>query len=146
MNPPTKDWSSHFGLQNIPFGIASSARRTSPQVVSRYLNNVIFLAELEALISCTTQDVFNQTRLNAFAALGRETHQKVRTAIQIMIKTKSLPRECTEDINEVQMHLPVSVGDFTDFSCSEYHNLNAGHAVVGRRGLPPTWGHIPPGQ
>lgn len=146
MNSPTKDWSSHFGLQNIPFGIAKSAGRTSPQVVSRYLNNVIFLAELEALISCTTQNVFNQTSLNAFAALGGEIHRKVRTAIQIMIKTNSLPPGCVEDINAVHMHLPVSVGDFTDFSCSEYHNLNAGHAVVGRRGLPPTWGYIPPGQ
>jgi fumarylacetoacetase len=43
------------------------------------------------------------------------------------------------------MHLPVSVGDFSDFSCSVDHALNAGEAVLGTRDLPPGFLHFPIG-
>lgn len=43
------------------------------------------------------------------------------------------------------MHLPVSVGDFTDFSCSKDHVLNAGEAIMKKRFLPPGFLHFPIG-
>ena len=43
------------------------------------------------------------------------------------------------------MHLPVEIGDFTDFSCSTDHMLNAGEAVTGLRNLPPSFLHYPVG-
>lgn len=43
------------------------------------------------------------------------------------------------------MHLPVSIGDFTDFSCSKEHVLNAGEAIMGKRFLPPGFLHFPVG-
>ena len=43
------------------------------------------------------------------------------------------------------MHLPVSVGDFSDFSCSMDHVLNAGEAVLGKREVPPGFLHFPIG-
>lgn len=144
-----QDFSSHFGLANIPFGIASSRIHSRPQAVSRHGNIVIFLADiLDSIdqLSNLPKGVFSEPTLNAFAALGRPAHQAVRSALQTLIKDDELPLNSIEDIKDVKMHLPISVGDFTDFSCSEYHNLNAGHAVTGRRGLSPTWGLIPPGM
>jgi Fumarylacetoacetate (FAA) hydrolase family len=41
--------------------------------------------------------------------------------------------------------MPVHVGDFTDFSCSRDHVLNAGEAVFGKQVLPPGFSHFPLG-
>lgn len=43
------------------------------------------------------------------------------------------------------MHLPVTIGDFTDFSCAKEHNLNAGEMVMGKRFLPPAFHSYPLG-
>lgn len=144
-----QNWASHFGLKNIPFGIASSKGHSQPQTVSRYENKVIFLADLIEIVAefkDLPSGVFTKTTLNSFASCGRASHKTVRTVLQNLISNNRLPSNSVEDIEDVRMHLPITVGDFTDFSCSEYHNLNAGHAVIGRRGLPPTWGFIPPGE
>ena len=52
---------------------------------------------------------------------------------------------CRRPLNEVTLHLPVAIGDFSDFSCSRDHVLNAGEAVLGVRSLPPGFLHFPVG-
>jgi fumarylacetoacetase len=39
----------------------------------------------------------------------------------------------------------LSIGDFTDFSCSRSHVLNAAEAVFGKRSLPPGFEYFPVG-
>ena len=143
------DFGSHFGIENIPFGIASSEKHSSPQAVSRFENNVIFLADLvqsSQELQTLPEDVFSKPTLNSFAELGQKSHRLVREVVQRLIKENSLPSNSIEDVSKCQSYLPVAIADFTDFSCSEYHNLNAGQAALGRRGLPPSWGFIPPGM
>lgn len=43
------------------------------------------------------------------------------------------------------MYLPVSIGDFIDFSCSKDHVLNAGEAIMKKRSLPPGFLQFPIG-
>lgn len=43
------------------------------------------------------------------------------------------------------MHLPVDTGDFSDFSCSLDHVLNAGEAATGVRAEPPGFRYFPIG-
>jgi len=138
---------SHFGINNIPFGVASGVSHKRQQCVSRFENTVIFLADVPELSSLgLPANVFANTTLNAFAALGRPASQKVRSTLQELIKSDSLPREAREDISAVTMHLPVQIGDYTDFSCSPHHNRNAGQALLGfSRGLPPGYLHHPLG-
>lgn len=52
---------------------------------------------------------------------------------------------CSFHVSDVKYHLPVHVGDFSDFSCSRDHVLNAGEAVQGVRQLPPGFLHFPVG-
>ncbi|GAB7351471.1 hypothetical protein MBLNU459_g2129t1 [Dothideomycetes sp. NU459] len=142
------EFAAHFGVENIPFGIASGAAHHEPQAVTRYEDTIIFLADLishSVELQQLPLHIFHQTTLNSFAALGRSAHQSVRRVVQSLIRERKLPTESTEKVNACRFFLPVSVGDFTDFSCSEYHNLNAGHAAMGRRGLPPAWDYVPPG-
>lgn len=48
-----------------------------------------------------------------------------------------------EDVSQVQMHLPVSIGDFTDFAASKDHCLNASEAIFGKKSLPPAFLNFP---
>ncbi|KAF2218863.1 hypothetical protein BDZ85DRAFT_322804 [Elsinoe ampelina] len=146
MAPITSDFADHFGIENIPFGIASSSKHTSPQAVTRLENKVIFLADLpEVGKAAGAEGVFTQPTLNSFGALGRATHKAVRAAIQQAIKSGST-EAASEDINDVKLHLPVSTGDFTDFSCSPHHNRNAGQALLGySSALPPAFHNQPLG-
>ncbi|KAF1962597.1 hypothetical protein CC80DRAFT_589093 [Byssothecium circinans] len=140
-------YASHFGINNIPYGIASSSERPSPQAVTRINDEVVFLAELVKekpfeSIDSQLSIIFSEKTLNTFAALPNETHTKVRSAIQAAIKD-DLHKECSKNINDVTLHLPVSIGDFTDFSVSPDHVQNAPEALFGKRMFPATF-HKPP--
>ena len=68
-------------------------------------------------------------------------HRYVRAALQNAISSnRPLP---TVSVDEVVMHLPVSVGDFTDFCASREHILNVGEVMSGQRVLPPVFLSFP---
>ncbi|GAM87654.1 hypothetical protein ANO11243_056810 [Dothideomycetidae sp. 11243] len=138
----------HFGIDNIPFGIASSSRHPQPAAVTRFENKIVFLAELDDALHSTgiPREVFTQPTLNEFASLGRAAHTAVRKAIQSAITSDALPAAAVEDVAETTAHLPVATGDFTDFSCSPHHNRRAGSALLGMSpNLPPAYLHQPLG-
>ena len=86
--------------------------------------------------------------MNDFAALGRPASRSVRAAIQRAFAPTSgytLPPAAVISIAQAELHMPVHVGDFTDFSCSRDHVLNAGEAIFGKRVLPPGFPHFPLG-
>ncbi|KAJ5318078.1 hypothetical protein PENANT_c004G11012 [Penicillium antarcticum] len=143
------DFSNHFSLANIPFGIASSPKHLSPQCVTRLENTVIFLDVLQQSgvfvnISGLPEGVFNKSTLNEFAALPKAIQREVRSLLQNTL-TKELPSNSTEDINAVTLHLPVSVRGFTDFSCSLHHVRNAGRAILNDESPPPGFFNFPIG-
>jgi fumarylacetoacetase len=89
-----------------------------------------------------------KSSLNEFASLGRPASRAVRAAIQHAFATSSTsaaPPGSMIPITQAQLHLPVRVGDFTDFSCSRDHVLNAGEAVFGKRILPEGFRYFPLG-
>ena len=144
MDSPQLGYSSHFGVNNIPFGIASSKSQLSPTCATRFEDHVIFLSQLNLGIQELPQHVFQQTSLNEFAALPRSIQQDVRREIQNQI-TNGIPETAKAHISTVTMHLPVQVGDFTDFSCSLDHVQNASEAMTGNRSSPPAFFHMPIG-
>jgi fumarylacetoacetase len=142
-------YTSHFGINNIPYGIASSSKRPRPQAATRIGDDVVFLAELvthESLSSIPADlpALFSQSTLNAFAAQPQHVQSQVRTAIQSAHK-QNLHSSCSENIKDITLHLPVSIGDFTDYSASANHVLNAGEAIMGMRSFPPAFHKYPVG-
>jgi fumarylacetoacetase len=86
--------------------------------------------------------------LNSFAALGRSVHRKLRQDLQSLLgddQSASSMSQYGIDKNDVDVHLPIQVGDFSDFSLSRNHVLNAGVAVFGVESLPPGFLHFPVG-
>lgn len=116
------DYAHHFSVRNVPFGIASSKAHPKAQAVTRLGNSVVFLNDchvggLFEGIEGLRLGIFANDSLNAFAALPQSTHQHVRRIIQGTCQDRTLdvsklPLGSAEDIAQVQMHLPVSVGDF----------------------------------
>lgn len=140
-------YASHFGINNIPFGIASSTRHPTPQTVSRFEDTVIFLADIQSLLEdLPLSNTLSQPTLNAFAALPRTTHQEIRKRIQSLLQTpNAIPPAALEPISAVRMALPIRSGDFSDFSCSADHVENASEAMTGTRSHPPSFYHQPVG-
>jgi fumarylacetoacetase len=142
-------YASHFGINNIPFGIASSTQHPTPQCVTRFEDSVVFLADIESLqqeIKDLPSAILTQPTLNDLAALPRSVHQELRTQIQSLLKTSSgIPSSALEPLSAVRMHLPVRSPDFTDFSCSADHVENASEAMTGSRSHPPSFYHQPVG-
>ncbi|KAG2361066.1 Fumarylacetoacetase [Suillus spraguei] len=124
---------SPFSLVNIPFGIFSTESQPHPRpgvAIGEHILDLKVLALQGIFTDCEItfpSDVFTQTTLNAFAALGRPTTSCVRTYIQSLLSRPSSPlhsnpsllERCTVKQVEAKMHLPFDIGDFTDFTSSK---------------------------
>jgi fumarylacetoacetase len=79
--------------------------------------------------------------LNAFTALGRPTISGVRTYIQSLLSQSSSPiysnpsllERCTIKQIEATMHLPLNIGDFTDFTSSK--TVSVEYVIFGKDSL-----------
>lgn len=60
--------SDHFSIENIPFGIASSAEHPRKAVVTRFEDNVIFLDEL---VKIDSHSISEET-INTFSSVSRK--------------------------------------------------------------------------
>lgn len=140
----------NFTVDTIPFGIFSVGE--SKKCLATAINNKIvdlsFLAN-EGLFDefLIPRPVFSQPFLNDFIALGKEKTNKVRDFLKtILLKPDEELLPAFFDLEEVTLHLPVKIGDYTDFYSSEQHAYNVG--VMFRdpdNALLPNWKHIPVG-
>jgi len=151
--PFAKD--SDFSIYNIPFGIFS--KNSEKHVATRIGDNVVDLYVLSSLgifnDTITNKEVFKSDFLNSFIELGKPTTKKIREKIQEFFSDEnnkelfnSIAEKTIFPINEVTLHLPVKIGDYTDFYSSIEHATNVG--IMFRdpnNALLPNWKHLPVG-
>ena len=158
-DPNRKSWievssQSDFPIQNIPFGIFKTPKKTIC-VGSRIGDYAIDLNALNKLnyfdgISLD-RDIFNKETLNDFLKLGKPIWRQVRDRIADIfdfnnVIDKSHKTVILSKINEVEMLMPVKVGDYTDFYSSRQHAYNVGCMFRDpNNALLPNWLHIPVG-
>lgn len=148
---------SDFSLDNIPFGIGS-VNDGSPRAATRIGDFAIDLNALQkaGLFSGINlpDDIFSQSTLNEFIGLGKPITTSVRTRIQELLASENGEFRDNEQLrvdalrrsSEVQMHMPVHVGDYTDFYSSKEHATNVGTMFRDPdNALLPNWLHIPVG-
>ena len=141
---------SDFSIHNIPFGIFSTGN-TAPRVGVAIGNHVLDLAAVAELgVFDFDTKVLKQSILNDFIELGKSVTNKVRTDIQGWLQDENSPLTGKDGLfilqSEVQMHLPVRVGDYTDFYSSIEHATNIGTMFRGKdNALMPNWKHLPVG-
>jgi len=143
-----------FSIHNIPFGIGS-LKGESPQAFSALGDKAINLAVLaqENLVSVSAETLLKD-QLNDFISLGKEKTTRVRNEIialfsnpDSVLKTNTdlLARVLTP-LSDLRMHLPVKVGDYTDFYSSIDHATNVGTMFRDpANALLPNWKHLPVG-
>ncbi|WP_108246336.1 fumarylacetoacetase [Muricauda brasiliensis] len=141
---------SDFSIHNIPFGIFSTKDR-SPRVgvaVGEHILDLAAVAELEVFDFNTA--LLEKDTLNDFISLGKEITSRVRKKIQYWLKDDESVLAGKPELfvkrSEAQMHMPVTVGDYTDFYSSLEHATNVGKMFRDpEHALLPNWKHIPVG-
>lgn len=141
---------SDFSIYNLPFGIFSTPKR-SPRVgvaIGDQILDLVNVAQL-GLFDFDTS-VLERQVLNDFIALGKPITNKVRTDIQGWLQDTNSPLARKPELfvaqADAQMHLPVRVGDYTDFYSSIEHATNIGTMFRDpNNALLPNWRHLPVG-
>ncbi|WP_291868254.1 fumarylacetoacetase [Maribacter sp.] len=144
---------SDFSIHNIPFGIFSTTNHT-PRVGIAIGNQILDLVAASELGIFSSLDfnphVFSNTTLNSFIALGKEITSAVRILVQQELTNADSVLKANYNVfitqKQAQMHLPVFVGDYTDFYSSIEHATNVGTMFRDpKNALMPNWKHIPVG-
>jgi fumarylacetoacetase len=144
---------TEFPIQNIPFGIYSTTSKT-PRIGTAIGNKVLDIHQLgvSGLIDLDTKITENNA-LNDFISLGKTITNQIRLNIAQLLDIENDTLKGRADLalfmdemSEVNMHLPVKIGDYTDFYSSRQHATNVG--IMFRdpaNALLPNWLHIPVG-
>ena len=141
---------SDFSIHNIPFGIFSTQDR-SPRIgvaIGEHILDLAAVAELDVFDFNTA--LLEKDTLNDFISLGKEITTRVRKKIQHWLKDDNSALAGKPELfvkqSEAQMHMPVAVGDYTDFYSSLEHATNVGKMFRDpENALLPNWKHIPVG-
>ncbi|KAI5923488.1 hypothetical protein F4810DRAFT_701200 [Camillea tinctor] len=156
---------SPFSLANIPFGIISTPADPAPRAGIAIGSQVLDLKVLSSHPKFSQifpslkghEGIFSEPTLNAFAALGRPVHREVRKVIQDLLSAETSHPEILKDDAEfrgkaltpqrgVKMHLPMSIGDYTDFYAGYHHAYAVGVMFRGpQNALQPNYTHLPVG-
>ena len=154
-NPNLKTWldvsqNSDFPIQNIPFGIALIDK--SKFVVSRIGDTIINLSKLYKLgvfHNVLTENYFEKDFLNDFLKKKKSDWRSVRSKISEIFtdeNNKDKYSSALYDLKDVEMCMPVKIGDYTDFYSSRQHAYNVGCMFRDPdNALLPNWLHIPVG-
>ena len=148
---------SDFPIQNIPFGVFL----TKDDVITigtRIGDYAIDLGALQQLGYFEgidlTDDMFMQDTLNDFISDGKKTWRLVRNRIaELFDANNPVLRDNNKHrehiifrMDEVEMQLPIQIGDYTDFYSSKEHATNVGKMFRDpENALLPNWLHIPVG-
>lgn len=148
---------SDFSLHNIPFGIGVIPG-SGPRICTRIGDKVVDLS-IMANNAYFDRSVFKDSdfvasELNNFISKGKQATGKVRSAIIECFLEKNYNESeagfisdfMLYDASDIQMLLPVRIGDYTDFYSSIEHATNVG--IMFRdpaNALLPNWRHIPVG-
>jgi fumarylacetoacetase len=161
-NPNLKSWvsvpdESDFPIQNLPFGIYSNSSKSS-RVGVAIGERIIDLSSLQNngyLSNLPFQENdFVGDYLNDMMGYGKKEISKLRNRLSELLNSENTElsdnKEAVENCLDFQsnstMHLPINIGDYTDFYSSEQHAYNVGCMFRDpNNALLPNWKHIPVG-
>ena len=143
---------SDFSIHNLPFGIFSvdgSPKRIG-MAIGKVVIDLVRALELGVITDNTlTIAELENEYLNDFIALGKNVTHSVRMEVQKSLCDDQSPLKNSSaliSMGDVTMHLPVKIGDYTDFYSSIEHATNVGKMFRDpENALLPNWKHLPVG-
>ncbi len=138
-----------FGLENLPYGAVVRRGGRRAELAVRLGDDAVSLSALEELgllvgagLPAPTLD---GPTLNPLLALGRDAWGALRATLQDVL-ADGPPEDCAVPLAEVDVALPVAVGDYVDFYSSLEHATNLGRMFrPDADPLLPNWRHLPVG-
>jgi len=144
---------SDFSIYNLPFGIFSvgNGHKKIGIAIGDQIVDVYAIAEQGYFDDLKVdKEAFVTNYLNDFINLGKPVTNSVRLKVQDLLSDKnSSLLDQTQVLvpqSEAKMHLPVQIGDYTDFYSSIEHATNVGKMFRdSENALLPNWKHLPVG-
>jgi len=144
---------SDFSIHNLPVGVFSWKYPHSHLgiAIGDQIIDLVVAQEIGLFKGLVIDPkVFERTSLNHFIACGKNITSEVRRRIQqALVDCTSTLKEYEQALipqTEVCMHVPVEVGDYTDFYSSMEHAINVGKMFRDpENALLPNWKHLPVG-
>ena len=164
-NPDLRSWvesandgHTDFPLQNLPLGVFRPAPGAAPRVGVAIGDQLLDLAAADerGLLPPALRAMAGAARsasLNAVMALGLTARNALRTALSTMLRHDTTQGAAAQRmapmllyaIDQVELLLPVVVGDYTDFYASVHHATNIGTMLRPDNPLLPNYKWIPIG-
>lgn len=149
---------SDFPIQNLPYGVFSTQSNPKPRIGVAIGDQILDLSVIKHLFTGPVltkhQHVFDETTLNSFMGLGQAAWKEARASLQNLLSAsqarlrddKELRQRAFTSQASATMHLPATIGDYTDFYSSLQHATNVGIMFRGKENaLLPNWLHLPVG-
>lgn len=146
--------SSDFSIYNLPWGIFSTPSLSARPGMALG-NQIIHLSALEnlGLLNGISPGLLVSPVLNPLIEAGPEVWKILRNRVQTLFLDgnqslwgSSDPTSVLIEMNSATLHLPIEIGDYTDFYSSENHAANVGSMFRDPQNpLLPNWKHIPVG-
>lgn len=160
-NPMIQSWVSYekdtdFPIQNLPFGVIRLTDEDYhlASIIGDYVIDLSRLSDLGLLDNLDIPErVYTQSHLNDLISLGKSTTSRLRDRLSDIFNkdvnyknAKDQREHFLKPINQVELSLPVKVGDYTDFYSSKEHATNVGTMFRDPdNALLPNWLHLPVG-
>ncbi|MFN7930830.1 MAG: fumarylacetoacetase [Blastocatellia bacterium] len=142
-----------FPLQNLPFGLFTrKEKREVPQL------GVAIGDAILNLTACTEAGLLNEFRYSSSwypsASFVPQQNQRLRRRVsellaqdnqEIRSRSPRLQAKLLIPQQDVEMLLPMQIGDYTDFYCNVHHATNVGSMFRPDNPLLPNYKHVPIG-
>ena len=152
-NSPSTD----FPIQNLPFGVVKKLNAPGDFRIGVAIGD--YVLDIKACIQERLLDDVDQkskaalqeTSLNAFMKLGQKHWSQFRESITKLLEsdnsyvTSSLKSKVLILQSEVQLKLPVEIGNYTDFYASIHHAMHVGSSLRPDNPLTPNYKYMPIG-
>ena len=158
-SPALRSWvesslnAGDFPLQNLPLGVfrKGTARPHIGTAIGQSVLDLERTVSVGALgqLDPELRDALLAPTLNQLFALGRPALRSVRHAVHSLLRADSSmprpPEECLIPVPEVELLLPATPGDYTDFYASIHHASNVGSMFRPEQPLLPNYKWVPIG-
>ncbi len=158
-NPQLKSWvasanseTTDFPVQNLPFGVFTSAANSEPHVGVAIGDQIVdlYLLAISGLLDVNA-DLFAQANINGFMSLDQTVWSSTRARLSYLLSnqdpsTQDQVKPALVAQSSATMLLPIKVEGYTDFYASREHATNVGTMFRDpENALMPNWLHIPIG-
>ncbi|KAJ0174807.1 hypothetical protein K1T71_009915 [Dendrolimus kikuchii] len=147
-----------FPIENLPYGVFTSAKNDRKHIgvaIGDWILDLNVISHLfDGPLLKHEQNVFKEETLNTFMGFSKAYWIEARKTLQNLLDVSTtilqndteLRKRAFVKQNEAQMHVPVDIGDYTDFYSSLHHATNVGIMFRGKdNALFENWKYLPVG-